>query len=247
MNDPDGIMFPHLEAITPLLKHTFSQVFVSVPLVTQRRLPEYMLWLQSDDFFHVINHESDVTVDKDFLTLYANAASSCDPAQILHLCFIDRVAFALQSEYRDAFITDIQNVTPDDTPLIFQRSELAWQTHPQNYRDLEQMVTKAGKHLFGKSLDFAWCHIAIQAGQLLEVIPAVKSNNISFFAEIVLAARDEVKSKAVDWLAWEDPFITSRNPQELKKEREASIRETQKRLGYVIPMLQLLVETSKDG
>lgn len=61
-------------------------------------------------------------------------------------------------------------------------------------------------------------------------------------AEIVLMLRDNIQTKDVDWLAWEDPFLYSCNPQQLKKEREQSIRETRKRLAYVIPMLQLLDE-----
>jgi hypothetical protein len=38
-------------------------------------------------------------------------------------------------------------------------------------------------------------------------------------AELVLMLKDKVQTKDVDWLAWEDPFIYSRNPQELKKEK----------------------------
>jgi hypothetical protein len=59
-------------------------------------------------------------------------------------------------------------------------------------------------------------------------------------AELVLMLKDKVQTKDVDWLAWEDPFIYSRNPQELKKEKEESKEEIRKRLSYVIPMLQLL-------
>jgi hypothetical protein len=44
----------------------------------------------------------------------------------------------------------------------------------------------------------------------------------------------------LDWLAWEDPFIYGHDAKQLRRERENSPLETQKRLGYVIPMLQLL-------
>jgi hypothetical protein len=245
MNDPNGDMFPHLEAITPLLKGIFSKVFVSVPLRTQHALPEYMGWLRTNDFFQGIYHKKDVGMGEDFLELYAHAASASDPAQILHLCFIDRVAFALRSEHRTAFVADIQALKLNQIPLIFQRSELAWQTHPSNYREIEQMVTKAGIWLFGQALDFAWCHIVIQAQQLRNVVASIKRRDMSFFAEMVLAIKDEVATKEVDWLAWEDPFITGRNAKELKTAREQSIKETQKRLAHAIPMLQLLEATAR--
>lgn len=246
MNDPDGIMFPHLEAITPLLKDLFSQAFVSVTPITQQTVPEYISWLEADDFFRITRHKTAVTLGTDFLTLYAHAASTSDPRQVLHLCFIDRVAYALQSEHKASFTADIQAVKPNQTPLIFQRSQQAWQTHPRNYREIEQMVTKAGEWLFGSSLDFSWCHIAIQAQQLLAVIPKIKSRDLSFFAEVVLAMRETVVTQEVDWLAWEDPFITACDAQALKSTREASMHETQKRLAYVIPMLQHLVAASKE-
>ena len=245
MNDPTGIMFPHLEAITPVLKEIFARVFVSVTAVTQQAIPDYMAWLKNDTFFRAIYHETELSVGEDFLTLYANAAKACEPKQILHLCFIDRLAFALQSSYHAAFIQDIEQVTPEDTPLIFQRSEAAWATHPYNYYQLEQMVTQVGQWLFGKQLDFAWCHLALQAQQLQQMIPHIHRRDISLVAEFTLAGKDIIKTKDVDWLAWEDPFIFDRDPQQLKVEKEKSVEETQKRLNYVIPILQLLSAASR--
>lgn len=155
MHDPNGVTFPHLKAITPSLKNIFSQIFVSITTITQRTLPEQIAWLETDNFFQVTRHKTNMNIGEDFLTLYAQAALACDPTQVLHLCFIDRVAFALQSDHRASFISDIQAINQDNTPLLFQRSKTAWQTHPRNYYELEQMVTKAGELLFGKSLDFA--------------------------------------------------------------------------------------------
>jgi hypothetical protein len=66
-------------------------------------------------------------------------------------------------------------------------------------------------------------------------------------AEMILHIQDRVKTRDVDWLAWEDPFILSRDALELKTERENSLEETQKRLSYVIPMVELLIKFSKNG
>ena len=240
MHDPKGNLFPHLEAITPLLKEIFRCVFVNVTAVTQRAVPDYVAWLQNDTFFHITYHKTELSVGEEFLTLYAAAAAACDPDQILHLCFIDRLAFALQSSHQSACIRDIQQVKLEDTPLIFQRSEVAWESHPNNYYQLEQMVTQVGELLFGKRLDFAWCHLVLQAHQLQEMLPHIHRRDISLVAEFTLVAKDVVKTKDVDWLAWEDPFIFERDVQQLKIEKEKSLVETKKRLNYVIPMLQLL-------
>lgn len=247
MNDPNGVMFPHLEAITPQLKDIFDRAFVSVTAVTQKVQPDYMAWLAADDFFQAVYHENDVPVGDDFMALYANAAVSCHPDQVLHLCFIDRVAFALQTNHQQAFVSDIQAVQPENTPLIFQRSVRAWDTHPQNYRKMEQIVTEVGELLFKRTLDFGWCHLAIQAGELLSILPHIKNRDLSMIAEFTLVLKDKVQMKDVDWLSWEDPFIYTRDPQQMKAEREQSLAETHKRLAYAIPMLNLLAETNKSS
>lgn len=242
MHDPQGIMFPHLETITPQLKDLFAQAFVSVTTITGERQPESIRRLEADNFFKAIYHPNPLPVGEDFWRLYSHAAASCPPETILHLCFIDRVAFALQSAYRAQFRADIQAVTEAKTPLIFQRSEAAWETHPGNYRELEQMVTKVGELLWQKPLDFAWCHLVVQARQLQAILPYLRKRDLSMVAELVLLLREQIQTKEVDWLAWEDPFIYARDSRQLKQEREESLAETHKRLAYVIPMLQLLAE-----
>jgi hypothetical protein len=246
MHDPTGIMFPNLKAITPQLKSVFAQAFVSVTSITQETQPSSMAWLRQDEFFQALYHQSDVTMGRDFIALYAHAAAACSPSQILHLCFIDRVAFALQSDYRGQFLADVQAVRPGDTPLIFQRSKAAWDMHPSNYREFEAILTRVGWLLFKKDLDFAWCHLAIQARQLGAVLPRLKNTDTSALAEMIVRLRDRAQAKDVDWLAWEDPFILSRDARELKAERERSDAENRKRLAYVIPMLQVLYKAIDD-
>ena len=66
-------------------------------------------------------------------------------------------------------------------------------------------------------------------------------------AEMAYYMQDEVKTKDVDWLAWEDPFILNRDADELKRERELSLDETNKRLEYVLPMIETLTRLLKNG
>ena len=170
-----------------------------------------------------------------------SAAAAYSSDTLLHLCFVDRLAFILQSEHCQQFTNDMLAARYDESPLIFHRSEMAWATHPANYRAAEQMVTTAGQLLFGRTLDFAWCHLVLQADALGAIISRTRRSDMSMVAEIVVQAMGQaIRSKDVDWLAWEDPFLAGRDACQLKHEREESLKETRKRLAYVIPMLQIL-------
>ena len=241
--DPDGTLFPHLQAILPDLKEHFERAYLCPPLSTIRHIA-HIQQLQVDDFFTIFAVDHDMPIGEHFQYLYHRAAKVAHPDQIIHLCYLDRIAFALEGEYRDAFLTDIDSLSDADVPIIFQRSQLAWDTHPQNYRQLEVMVTTVGKNLFGVELDYAWCHIAARAAQLCEIMPVVQNADLSMVAEMIFYMQDDIKTRDVDWLAWEDPFILSRDADELKREREMSLDEMNKRLRYVLPMIETLTRLS---
>ncbi|SRR6266498_2782521 len=245
-NDPDETMFHRLQIILPDLKEHFDRAYIAPPLSTLQQV-EHIEKLQSDDFFTIFPVDREMQIGEHFAYLYQRAAEAANPEQIVHLCYLDRMAFALEGEYRISFLADIDSLTVNDVPLIFQRSQLAWETHPQNYRELEGIVTKVGKNLFGKELDYGWCHIAVQARQLREIMPLVKNPDLSMVAEMIFYMQDNIKTCDVDWLSWEDPFIFSRDALELKQERENSLAETNKRLRYVIPMIETLTRFSKNG
>lgn len=245
-NDPDGTMFHHLQAILPDLKIHFERAYICPPSSTWKHV-DHMQRLQADDFFTIFPVDREMQIGEHFAYLYKYAAETAPQEQILHLCYLDRLAFALKGEYRESFLADIDSLSIGDVPLIFQRSQKAWETHPQNYRDLEGMVTTVGRHLFGRELDYAWCHIAVPAGKLCEIMPLVKNPDLSMVAEMIFYLQPNIRTRDVDWLAWEDPFVLSREATELKRERETSQDETKKRLRYVIPMIDTLTRLSKDG
>jgi len=245
-NDPSGTMFGHLQAILPDLKEHFERAYICPPLSTQRHV-EHMRELRADDFFTIFPVERTMQIGEHFAYLYQHAAEAAPPEQIIHLCYLDRLAFALEGESRDLFLSDIDSLSPGEVPLIFQRSQKAWDTHPQNYRNLEGMVTTVGRHLFGRDLDYAWCHIAAGAGKLREIMPLIKNPDLSMVAEMVFYLQEDIQTRDVDWLAWEDPFVLSRDPVELKHEREKSVEETRKRLSYTLPMIETLTRLSTNG
>ena len=239
-------MFRHLQVILPNLKEHFEHAYICPPLSTLEHT-EHIQQLKADNFFTIFPIDRELQIGEHFAYLYRCTAETANPGQVIHLCYLDRLAFALEGEYRNSFLADIDSLSLGDVPLIFQRSYTAWETHPQNYRDLEGIVTKVGLNLFGKELDFAWCHIAVLAGQLREIMPLVKNPDLSMVAEMIFYLREEVKTRDADWLAWEDPFVLSRDVNELKSERENSLQETKKRLRYVLPMIETLTSLSTNG
>ncbi len=245
-HDPDGAMFPHLEAILPILEQNFQAAFLAVPESTRQRHPDYIRRLEGDPFFRLFFHADDLPVGSHFAFLYRQAAGAAPADQILHLCFIDRLAFALQPEFRAQFLADVNSLREADVPLIFQRSARAWKTHPDNYYEIETFITRMGRLLFGRDLDFAWCHLAIRADQLRAIMPRVRQSDWRMVAEMVLLILDRVGTREVDWLAWEDPFVLGREAAALKREREGSLAETRKRLAYALPMVELMTQFAQD-
>jgi len=245
-NDPDGTMLPHLQAILPDLKNHFDHAYVCSPLSSLELLKQNKLIL-TDDFFTAYIVDGNKLIGERFAYLYQRAAEEAHPDQPIHLCYPDRMSFALEGKHRDSFLADVDSLTANDLPLIFQRSQFAWETHPRNYRELEGIVTTVGKNLFGQELDYAWCHLVVQAKQLREVIPLVKNPDLSMVAEMIFHMHDDIQTRDVDWLAWEDPFILNRDASELKNEREQSLDEINKRLKYVLPMIEILTRFSTNG
>ena len=245
-NDPDGTMFHHLQVILPDLKNHFERAYICPPLSTLNHT-RHVEQLQADAFFTIFPAPRQMPIGEHFAYLYRRAAEAAPPDQIIHLCFLDRLTFALESEHRDSFLSDIDSLSVRDVPVIFQRSPAAWATHPQNYRELEGIVTTVGRNLFGRELDYAWCHVAVRAGELREIMPLVENSDLSMVAEMIFHMQAHIQTREVDWLAWEDPFLYGRDPNELKRERENSLVETDKRLSYVLPMIETLTRLSTDG
>jgi len=246
-HDPDGSMFRHLEIILPDLESHFERAYLTVPDATAQLQPENVDRLQADDFFQLYPVTKTSPVGEHFAFLYQHVVQEADPEQILHLCFIDRLSFALRTKYREQFLADVNSLLPEHLPLIFQRSADAWSTHPKNYFEIETFASRMGQILFNKWLDYGWCHLVLQAKHLREIMPKVKSPELSMVAEMVLHLQRNIHTRDVDWLAWEDPFILGCNADELKRERENSLEETQKRLSYILPMVEILTKFALNG
>jgi hypothetical protein len=244
LHDPEGRVLPLLEKVTPQLKRIFGQAFMYITAATRESQATWVNWIERERFFQVTNDQPGAAIGEQFWVLYTAAVNSYPAEQILHLCFPDRVVFALLSAYREQFIADVQATTGAYVPLLFQRSEKAWRTHPKNYREIEQLATRVGELLLNRAIDWIWCHLAARGRQLQQLLPQIEKRDLSMLAEILLQLGAKLNSQDVDWLAWEDPFISGREAGDLRRERESSVAETQKRLAYIIPTLHLLAETA---
>ena len=70
-----------------------------------------MRQLQADDFFTIFPIDRERQIGEHFHYLYQHAAEVAHPDQIIHLCYLDRLAFALEGDYRDAFLADIDSLS----------------------------------------------------------------------------------------------------------------------------------------
>lgn len=238
-HDPKNIESGFIPRVTPILKENFDSAFISLTPKTVESNPAAVQSLQQDKFY-ILNYNGPNTgIGDHFLAAYKNALADSPPDKILHLCTFDRLSFALLTDYKNTFLHDIKNI---HTPTMFLRSARAWKTHPLNYHAAESMVTRAGELLFNTSLDFTWCHLTLTASQLKTIIPSLKAHDLVIFAEIAYYLKDILQTKEVDWLSWEDPFIMNKDAAGFKKEREQDPGELQKRLSYVLPMINFLFE-----
>ena len=235
----------HLDAVTPKLKSLFERAYLSISPPTQAAQRKGLKRLAEDSFFQLNFNRLDSLAGDHFLAAFQNATANEDAECILHLAGVDRVAFALQSKHEVQFIDDVRLLRAEETPILYHRSDYAWSTHPQNYREFEEMITRAGELIYDKTLDYAWCHMAVRVEDLRAVLPVVKSHDLSVLAEIVIQLQESISTVTVDWLAWEDPFIFERDAATFKQEREQSLDEDRKRLAYTISALQHLSESAR--
>lgn len=239
LHDPKNIVSPFLQKITPLLKVNFSKVFISLTPPTIELNSAIIDWLKADNFFILNFNSPDTNVGDHFFSLFTNTVANSSPNEIIHLCTVDRLAFAILN-FQKQFLSDIK--AGESQVTLFTRSALAWSTHPQTYYAAESMVSRVGEVLFGKSLDFAWCHITLSSAQLKQILPKLSAHDLVIFAQLVYQLKDILQAKDIDWLSWEDPFIFGKDPKDFKLECEQDSADIQKRFNYVLPMINYLFE-----
>jgi hypothetical protein len=240
IHDPAGLVLPRFADYLPVLDPRIDALHLDLSASTAAAQANVTARLQAAPNVRLSISAND-RLEGRLLNFYRQTACLCPAEQTLHLCFPDRVIFALSTpEHRQTFLDDLCAAVNLPGPRLYHRSEKAWQTHPRVYRELESWITRLGELLYGRSLDFAWCHFAIQAADLNEILAHAQTDGLPLLAEIVRLTVERVQVQEVDWLAWEDPYIFGRDPDELRQERETDSLDLYKRLGYVLPMLEVL-------
>ena len=246
-HDTCDTFFDHFVKITPLIKNNFEKAFVSVTPKALETSPKSISFLKNDSFYVLLLNEKDSLIGDHFNNSFKLALKSTKPDDHLHLCTLDRLAFALQDNFKDVFLEDVKEAQKKKYVTLFERSEYAWKTHPKNYQAIESMCSELGKVLFGVSLDYAWCHITLRSADLNAIIDKLDSRSLIIFAQLVYELKDKIKTKKVDWLSWEDPYIFGKNHKEYKLERELSLDENRKRLDYILPMIDYLLNKYQEN
>ena len=240
IHDQDGRVLGRLLECISQLPGLFQSAYLSLTPTTLSAHPGSVARLCENGYFKVFTPKESDEVGAHFHAFYTWAVTQMPAGSLVHLAFPDRLAFALLTEHAPAFCQEIASLRPSDTPLIYERSESAWQTHPANYRELEAMVVRAGELLNGRRLDYAWCHMVVESSELLRALAQTRQRTWAFVSELVLLLRPGVRARVVDWLAWEDAFILGVEAETLKRQRENDPQETRKRMAYVGQMLQFL-------
>lgn len=247
LHDINGSQTSLLLQVLPILKENYRQAFISITPTTESN-KEAIKALTDEPFFILNFNEAGSIVKDHYISGYKNAVQHSESSQILHLCDLDRLAYALLGGHRKDFLEDTTNISTIDTPLLYLRSEVAWKIYPQNYYAIESMVTELARILFGSTLDYTWCHLAITASNLQDKLPEIQDQSLVYpHTELTFLLRDTLKTKVVDWLSWEDPFNLGKNSEQLKKQRENDPLEFEKRMGYILPEINYLLRKFREG
>jgi hypothetical protein len=241
-HDPQAVMLPYLWQLETWLKQNFANVYLGLSNPTQLNQPEAVERLQSDPFYRLTFNPPGSQPGDHYRSVYRSAVEECPPVQRLHLCDFDRPVFALLNGYRQAYLDDLAWANSQTQAVLFQRSPAAWASYPDNYREIERLVTRVGELLYDQSYDFAWSYLVLQAGDLSPVLPQINSHDFGVLIEVLLLLRPRLITRQVDWLAWEDPFILKRGANELRAERSQSRAETIKRLRGMLPLFRHFLE-----
>ena len=101
-HDPQAVMLPYLWQLDPWLKHSFTTAYLGLSHPTQLQQPEAVERLRSDPFYRLTFNPPGSQPGEHYRAVYRSAVDGSPPGQRLHLCDLDRLAFALLTGYRQA-------------------------------------------------------------------------------------------------------------------------------------------------
>jgi hypothetical protein len=240
-HDPGGMYNDLLRKNIPFLEKFFDVICISVTPQTVSQNPELLEYLANHTKIQLNKEESNIG---DHFRNALKIAIDNKQNDSIFFGFIDRVIFDLETQWKKKFLNDLAK-HKNEQFLLFERSEAAWGTHPNNYREIEQMVSRCFKFLSGMDIELNPCGLILSQESAKKILNESQSQLWDVWGEWILIALKNklgVKTKKVDWLSWEDPFWEKKEPNKFKVERENSKEETIKRIKSNLPFFSLITE-----
>ncbi len=242
-HDPSGKYNQAFQRQLTTLKSSFDEICISTTPPTLNDNVAFVQHLEAQGcrMFHNAPDTLYAVHSREALRLGVQHAQAQQP---IFFGFLDRILFALETEWRTSFLQDVETC-PAVEYLIFERSQAAWDTHPTNFREIEHMVSRIFEFLHGKFIEFLPCAFVLSYPTANVVLGQSISTSFDIWGEwILLAMKNHISitTQKVDWLAWKDPHWEHIAPDELKHQREISPEETIKRINMNTPCMLMLAE-----
>jgi hypothetical protein len=246
--DPEARLSAAFERQLDALQSTFDRVCVSVVPPTGQGNDRLLRLLQHRGC-PLCRVDPGTTIADHARAALRLAVEGADRSQHVFFGFLDRILFALETGWHDSFVRDVH--TCQEAPcLVFERSPSAWSTHPANYREIEQMASRTCELLCGQPVDLMPCALVLS----LPLARAVLAQSLSLYYEvwgewILLAASSgaPIRTRQVDWLAWEDPHWEGVPADALKRQREDDPQETIRRIKRSVSAMLMLTDERFRG
>jgi hypothetical protein len=242
-HDPDGRFNEPFSRLLDDIMAAFDQVCIGVSPSTAEHNGAFVRHLGERGCGLAYNGPGSPPGDH-FRSALRLAALRAQCAECIFYGMIDRVLYAMDTHWKQTFLHDL--AAHQDRPfVIYDRTPTAWDTHPANYREIEHMVSRAGKWLYGEYLELGLCAITLGAEVAQDIVEQSVGRSFEVLGEFVLLAIANdipIAIKAVDWLPWEDPYWEGIDPQVFRRIREESRDETAKRINMMAPFMLMLAE-----
>jgi hypothetical protein len=238
--DPSGRYGEAVQQRFGMLKSVFSEICLSAISPTYENNADLMQRLEQQGC-HIVKNLPGASVGSQSREALRLAASFGQP---IFFGFLDRLLLALEVNWRDTFIRDVR-ACEDAGYRVFERSQSAWETHPGNYREIEQMVSRMFEWLWGEYIELMPCAFILSHTVAGSILSQSVSPGYEIWAEWMLLAMKEgiaITTKQVDWLPYQHPYWEGIAPEAMRREREQSQAETLKRIRMNMPVSSLMTE-----
>jgi hypothetical protein len=229
--DPGGKYNQAFQRQLAALKSSFDGICISVVPPTSRDNAAFVQYLEEQgcSVYSSAPNTLHGLHSREALRL---ALEHAQAQQSIFFGFLDRILFALETGWGTSFLQDLRTYQATKF-VLFERSHAAWNTHPANFREIEQMVSRMFEFLHGQFIELMPCAFILSYPVASVILSQSVSASTDVWGEWVLLAMKNqipITTQKVDWLAWKDPYWEHVEPDTLKHSRETGRDETIKRI-----------------